>query len=73
MAVLLLSAHPLLKDIGVLHLYPSHMTGLPTYLPPPQLVIVLTLDQTVSTGITNQRGDEGHPPLLVSLVTNEPT
>ena len=39
-AVLLLSVHPLL-DQCLLYLYPTHMTDLPTYLPLPQLVIVL--------------------------------
>ena len=41
MAVLLLSVHPLL-DQSLPHLHPTHMTDLPTYLPLPQLVIVLT-------------------------------
>ena len=33
MAVLLLSVHPLL-DQRLLHLHPTHMTDLPTYVPP---------------------------------------
>ena len=40
MAVLLLSVHPLPNEC-LLHLHPNHMTHLPTYLPPPQLVTVL--------------------------------
>ena len=39
MAVCLLSVHPLL-DQGLLHLHSTHLTELPTYLLPPQLVIV---------------------------------
>lgn len=41
MAVLLLSLHPLL-DQCLLHLHPTHLTDLPTDLPPPQLLTVLT-------------------------------
>ena len=59
MAVLLLCVHPL-PDQCQLHLHPSHMTDLPTYLPQAQLVTVLI------------KG-EGRAALLVSLVTNEPT
>ena len=42
---------------------PTHMTDLPidTYLPLPQLVIVLTLDKNISTMISYQRGGEGCP------------
>ena len=72
MAVLLLSVHPLL-DKCLLYLHPIHMTDLPKYLPRPQLVTVLTLDQNISTMRAYQRGGEGHGPLLVSLVTDEPT
>ena len=42
-AVLLLSVPPLL-DQCLFHLHPIHMTDLPTYLPRPQLVIVLTVN-----------------------------
>ena len=39
-----------------------------------QLMTVLALDQNISTLIAYQRGSEEQPaPLLVSLVTNEPT
>ena len=72
MAVLLLSVHPLFLQC-LLHLHPIHVTDLPTYLPLPQLVIVLALDQNISTEIAYQRAHEGCAPLLVSLVTEEPT
>ena len=39
-AVLLLSVHPL-PNRCLLHLHPTHLTDLPTYLPQAQLVIVL--------------------------------
>ena len=58
-----LSVHAL-RDLYLLHLHPTHMSDLATYLlgtPRPQLVIAY------------QRGGEGHVPLLFSLVTNEPT
>ena len=61
MAVLLLSVHPL-PDQCLLHLYPMHMTDLPTHLP-----------QAPASDHSYQRGGEGFAPLLVSLVTNEPT
>ena len=59
-AVFLLSV-PLLPEQCLLHLHSVHMADLPMYLPQAQLVIVY------------QRGSEGPVPLLVSLVTNEPT
>ena len=53
--VFLLSVH------SPAHLHPTHMTGLPMYLP------------QASTGNRSyQRGSEGHAPLLVSLVSREP-
>ena len=59
--VLLFSVQPLL-DQCLVHLYPTHMTDLPTYLP--------------QAPATNERsyqwGSEGQAPLLVSLVANEP-
>ena len=61
MAVLLLSVH-FLPDQCLLYLYLMHMTDLPTYLP-----------QAPANDCFYQRGDKGHAPLLVSLVTNEPT
>ena len=70
MAVLLLSVHPL-PDQRLLH--PMHMTDLPTYLPLPQPVIALTLDQNISPRIVYQSGGEGRAPPLVSLVTDEPS
>lgn len=66
-AVLLLSVHPLL-DQWLLHLYTIHMTDLPTYLPQTQLVIILALNQNISTMVAFRRGSEGCAPLLVSLV-----
>ena len=36
-------------DQHLLHLHPVHLTDLPTYLLPPQLMIALTLDQNIST------------------------
>ena len=35
-------------------------------------MVVLIFDQNVSTMIVNQSGSEGHAPLLISLVINEP-
>ena len=61
MAVLLFSVHPLL-DQCLLHLHPTHMTDLPIYLL-----------QAPSSDCSYQRCREGHAPLLVSLVTDEPT
>ena len=61
MAALLLSVHPL-PDQCPLHLYSTHSTDLPTYLP-----------QAPASDCSFQRGGEGRAPLLVSLVTNEPT
>ena len=70
-AVLLLSVHLLIPCL--LQLLPTHTTDHPSNLLQPQLMIVLTLDQSISIIITYQRGHERHAPLLVSLVTNEPT
>ena len=67
---LALCTSPLLNQC-LLHLHPTHLTDLPTYLPLPQLVIVLDLDQSSPLGLS--RGGEGHATLLVSLVTDEPT
>ena len=72
MAVLLLSVHPLL-DQCLLHLHPTHMTDLATYLPRPELVIILIFRSEHLHLITYQRSREGRAPLLVSLVTDEPT
>ena len=72
MAVLLLLVYPLLSQY-LLHLHPTHMTDLPTYLPLPQLVIVLTFRSERLHLIAYQSGGEGRAPLLVSLVTDEPT
>ena len=58
-AVPLLSVHPL-HDQCLLHLYPTHMTDLPTYLL-----------QAPARDCFYQSGHEGHVPLLVSLVNNE--
>ena len=60
-ALLLLSVHPL-PDQCLLHLYSTHWTDLPTYLP-----------QASASDCSYQKGSEGRVPLLVSLVTNEPT
>ena len=60
-AVLLLSVHPLPNQCLLL-LYLTHLTHLPTYLP-----------QAPAGDCSYQRGREGRAPLLVSLVTNEPT
>lgn len=46
----------------LLHLHPVHTTDLPTYLP-----------QTPAGGCSYQGGGEGRAPLLVSVVTSEPT
>ena len=59
MAVPLLSVHPLL-DQCLLHLYPTHMTDLPTYL-----------FQAPARNCFYQSGHEGRIPLLTSLVNNE--
>ena len=61
MSALLLSGHPL-PDQCLLHLNPTHMTDVPMYLP-----------QAPAGDCSYQRGGEGRAPLLVSLVTNEPT
>ena len=61
MAVLLLSVHPLL-DQCLLPLHPTHMPDLPAYLL-----------QIPASDCSYQRGSEGRSPLLVSLVTSEPT
>ena len=58
MAVLLLPGHPRLNQC-LLHLHPTHITDLPTYLP--------------QLATASQRGGEGRAPLLFSLLTNEPT
>ena len=72
MAVLSLSVHSLLHQ-RPLHLHPTHMTDLPTYLCGHQLVIVLILDQNIYTLTAYQRGNERYVPLLVSPVTGKPT
>ena len=60
-AVLLLSVHCLLHQC-LLHLHPTHKADLPTHL------------RNVPGGdYRYQRGSEGRTPLLVSLVTDEPT
>ena len=59
-AVLLLSVRPRL-DQCLLHLHPTHMTDVPTYLP-----------QAPAGDCSYQRDSEGCAPLLVSLVTDEP-
>lgn len=61
MAAFLLAVHPLL-DQDLLLLHPAHMINFPTYLP-----------QALPSDSSNLRRDEGHAPLLVSLVTDEPT
>ena len=61
MVVLLLSVHPLL-DQCLLPLHATHMTDLPTYLP-----------QAPASDCPYQRDSKGCAPLLVSLVTNQPT
>ena len=85
MAILLLSVHPLLNQC-LLHLHPTYMTDLPTYLPPSQLVIVLLfsserLSSTLQVyrrrdihllQVISLRGYEGQAPWVVSLVTDEP-
>ena len=70
MAVLLLSGQSLM----LLPASPVHMTDLPTHLALLQSVIVLTyLCQSIFTWRVYQRSLRDAPPLLVSLVTNEPT
>ena len=70
MAVLLLT-HPLLHQL-LLHLYSPYWT--PYILGSGSSWCLLSsLDQNVSTVRVYQRGGEGHTPLLVSLVTSEPT
>ena len=61
MTALLLSAHPL-SEQSLLHLHPVHKTDLPMYLA-----------QASAGARSYQRCSDGHEPLLVSLVTNEPT
>ena len=46
----------------LLHLHLTHMSKLSTYLP-----------QALASDCSYPRGIEGHAPLLVSLITNEPT
>lgn len=58
MAVLLFSGHPWLNQC-LFHLHPTHITDLPTYL--------------AQLATASQRSGEGCAPLLVSLLTNEPT
>ena len=53
--------NPLLNQ-RLLYLYPTHMFGLSIYLP-----------RTPASDCFYQRSHEGPAPLLVSLVTNEPT
>ena len=60
-AVFLLSVHPL-HDQRLLYLHPVHMTDLFTYSP-----------QAPAGDCSYQGGSEDWTPLLVSLVTNEPT
>ena len=60
MAVLLFLVHPL-PDQGPLHLYPMHVTDLPTYLP-----------HAPAGDCSYQRGGEGRTLLLISLVTVSP-
>ena len=61
MTFFMLTVLPLL-DQDLLLLHPAHMIDFPTYLP-----------QALASDSTNPRGGEGHAPLLVSLVTDEPT
>ena len=61
MTFFMLTVHPLL-DQDLLLLHPAHMIDFPTYLP-----------QALASDSSNPRGGEGHAPLLVSLVTDEPT
>ena len=61
MAVLLFSVHPPSVQC-LLHLYPMHTTDLPFCLP-----------QAPDGDCSHQRDSEGRAPLLVSLVTDEPT
>ena len=61
MTFFMLIVHPLL-DQDLLLLHPAHMIDFPTYLP-----------QALASDSSNPRGGEGHAPLLVSLVTDEPT
>ena len=61
MTFFMLIVHPLL-DQDLLLLHPAHMMDFPTYLP-----------QALASDSSNPRGGEGHAPLLVSLVTDEPT
>ena len=58
--VLLLSVH--LLDQGLLHVRALYVTDLTTYL----------LQAPVGDCF-NQRGSDGHAPLLVSLATGKPT
>ena len=58
---LLLSEYPL-PDQCLLPLHPVHAADLPTYLP-----------QTPAGDCAYQGGGEGRAPLLVSVVTSEPT
>ena len=58
--VLLLSVH--LLDQGLLHVHALHMIDLTTYLL-----------QAPAGDCFNQKGSKRHAPLLVSLVTGEPT
>ena len=61
MAILLLSAH-LLPNQCLLHLYLTHTADLSMCLP-----------LALASHHFCQRGSEGHAPLLVSMVTKEPT
>ena len=58
MAVLLLSGHPV-SDQCLLYLHPTLMTDLPIYVPPPQLVTVLTFISEHLHLLADQRGGEG--------------
>ena len=60
MALLLLSLHSLL-DHCLLYLHPTHLTDFPTHL------------FQAPANDCSQQGSEKRDPLLVSLITNEPT
>ena len=59
MTFFMLTVHPLL-DQDLLLLHPAHTIDFPTYW-------------ALASDSSNSRGGEGHAPLLVSLVTDEPT
>lgn len=74
MAIPLLSVCPLLNQC-LPHLDPAHMTDLPIYIPPtPASGCSSTRSEPFHRdSLAYQRGDERHAPLLVSLLTDEPT